>query len=186
MINEDESSVMTDWVQGPTSFAKGNAAMIVASSGLITSAPEDGGVRMGTALFPTWGDKPRRVPVGGNATFIFAQEERQQLAAWEFVKYVNSPEGLAIWTRATGYLPTRSQLAEGSGPIADYYRDNPLLTPELDQVEDYVPWVSWPGSQGPEAEQALIDARDRVLSGEADASKALPEVAERINEMIGG
>lgn len=185
MINEDESSVLTDWVQGPTSFAKGNAGMIVSSSGLITSAPENGGVRMGTAPFPTWGDKPRRVPVGGNATFIFAQEEDQQLAAWEFVKYVNSPEGLGFWTTATGYLPTRSELAEGSGPIAAYYEDNPLLKSELDQLPDYVPWVSWPGSEGPEAEQALIDARDRVLTGDTDAATAMPEAAERVNEMIG-
>jgi multiple sugar transport system substrate-binding protein len=184
MINEDDSAIQGDWTQGSANFAKGNVAMLIGSSGTLTTTQENTDLRLGTAPFPTWGDKPRRTPVAGNATFIFAQEEDRQLAAWEFIKHINSPEAIDAWVRSTGFIPTRTELAEGSGPLASFYDENPLLKPDLEQVQDFVRYTSWPGSEGLEANQVLVDARDRILAGEAQAATAMPEAAERISQLI--
>ena len=47
-----------------------------------------------------------------------------------------------------------------------------------------VPWVNFPGANGLQAEKALVDARDAILSGSKTPAAALKDAEEKVNSLI--
>ena len=47
-----------------------------------------------------------------------------------------------------------------------------------------VKWASFPGANGLQAEQMLIDVRDVILSGAKPADEALKETAKKVNDLL--
>jgi multiple sugar transport system substrate-binding protein len=183
MVLQDKSATYSPGVEGIENFARGRAGMLVTSSaalGLIGQA----GFPFGAAPFPTFGDKPRRVPAGGHNLGIFAEDETQQAAGWRFIKYLLSPEALTTWLRSSTYVAIRNGLADDPRYLKPYYEENPAARAGLEQLEGVVPWVSFPGGSGQEAAQVLVDAFDRIFAGEQEVAPALEEAARRINELI--
>jgi multiple sugar transport system substrate-binding protein len=185
LVLEDQTAAHLEFRQGEQAFNAGQVAMMIASGDSLRAAAE-AGVRLGSVPFPTFGDKPRRVPVGGNNFFIFAQDEAAQRAAWEFVKFVNTPESLTLYTEDAGYPPAMTALIDDSAYLAPYYEANPLVRPELAQLADAVPWTSWPGDSGLEIVGALVDMRERILLGSQAVPAAVAETAEQVNALIAG
>ncbi|MEJ7901553.1 MAG: extracellular solute-binding protein [Thermomicrobiales bacterium] len=58
---------------------------------------------LGTASYPVFPGKPRKMPSGGSFIGCYAREDEQKQAAWEFLKYVVTDEAAQIWSQ-TGYL----------------------------------------------------------------------------------
>ena len=54
----------------------------------------------------------------------------------------------------------------------------------LDMMPMVTKWASFPGANGLQAEQLLIDARDIILGGQKSAADALHETAEKINKLL--
>lgn len=54
----------------------------------------------------------------------------------------------------------------------------------MSTMPNLVKWASFPGANGLQAEQLLIDARDIILSGKETAAQALHETAEKINNLL--
>lgn len=183
LVLKDKTTVF-DNKMGKQTFISGGTAMITDSIAQLTSIQQSVRFPLQTASFPTWDQKPRRVPAGGNNLFIFATDPAQQAAAWEFIKYLNAPEPLTAWIKATGYIPLRKGLAEDPNFLKPYYDENRLAKAATDQVSDVVPWVSWPGKNGLQADKELSDARDRLLTGQQDAATSFREGAKRINDLI--
>ena len=52
------------------------------------------------------------------------------------------------------------------------------------QTPSIVKWGSFPGANSLQAEQALIDVRDVILSGKQAASAALSEAAAKVNALL--
>lgn len=183
LVLKDKTTVF-DNKMGKQTFISGGTAMITDSVAQLTSIQQSVRFPLQTASFPTWNQKPRRVPAGGNNLFIFATDPAQQAAAWAFIKYLNAPEPLTAWIKATGYIPLRKGLAEDPNFLRPYYDENRLAKAATDQVADVVPWVSWPGKNGLQADKELSDARDRLLTGHQDAATSFREGAKRINDLI--
>jgi multiple sugar transport system substrate-binding protein len=127
-----------------------------------------------------FGAKPRRIVAGGNNLFVFAADERQQAAAWRFVRYLLSPEGLIQWTNGLGYISPSVRMVEAQKlkPI------NPMARPALDTLGDAVIWTNFPGSQGPQAERAILDAVSAFLSGQTPVGQALDEAQGKIAALV--
>lgn len=105
-------------------------------------------------------------------------------AAWEFIKYIESPEALAKWSTGTGYLPPRKGVAEDPNGFKKMIEENKNIQVALSTMPNLVKWASFPGANGLQAEQLLIDARDIILSGKETAAQALHETAEKINNLL--
>jgi len=54
----------------------------------------------------------------------------------------------------------------------------------MSQMPDVVKWASFPGANGLQAEQALIDVRDVILSGQQTAAAALKQAADKVNTLL--
>jgi multiple sugar transport system substrate-binding protein len=98
--------VVTDAEQ-EQAFLAGQLGMYIRTSASLANYMAQSDFDMRTAMFPTWGDKPRRIPSGGNALFVFATDPAEQQAAFEFIAFLTSREGQTIWVRDTGTCPWR-------------------------------------------------------------------------------
>ena len=114
---------------------------------------------------------------------ILSKDKAKQKAAVEFVKYLESAENLTKWDTGTGYLPPRKNMAQ-EGPYKKLIDENENIKKAMEMLPNVTPWVSFPGQNGLQAEQVLIDARDVILNGSKTASEALHEAALKINDLL--
>lgn len=183
MALEDESlPVITDREQ-EQSFVGGRLGMYLKTSGALQNFAESSDFDFRTAEFPSWGDKRRRLASGGNALFIFAQDEEKQRAAYEFIKFLGSKEAQTIWVKGTGYLPLVKGVSDDPKYLGDFFEENPLMNPVQAQLGNAVPWMPFPGDRGFEAEQVLIDARQAILNG-ADVTETLSNAEMELERLL--
>jgi multiple sugar transport system substrate-binding protein len=182
MVQEETALNMT-WEEGIQAFTNGKVAMMMTTIGRRASIEEQSNFDLRSTVIPTFGEKERKVAAGGNALFSFSTDEKKQDAAWEFMKYLSSPEAMEIWVKGTGYLTPITGLAEDPDSLGPFFESNPLMQTASEQMQYTVPWVNFPGPNGLQAEQALLDARDQILNG-ANAEEVLKEANTRISQYI--
>ncbi len=157
------------------SFTAGSTACWIGSiaslGGLRTNVTFD----LQTSTFPPFLDKPRNMSSGGSFIGMYAREEEQQQAAWEFLKFALSEEGYAIWMQ-TGYLnATTFDLPTLEGQEAAYTQLEEGLTRE----------TPWPGARGGELLQIWQDYVARIWANDISAEDGCNEAVEEINAVIG-
>lgn len=180
MVLKDRSAVHVAQGQAQMSFKSGEIAMLAIYSSSLETYREGSAFTLGAAPFPTFDAKPRRVPVGGNALFIFARDPQQQQAAWEWIRYLHTPETLTTWVRGTGYLPPRQDVIDDPRYLKSYF-DEPLLKAPTSQLPDVTSLASFPGANGLQVLQEFVDAREKILNGQ-DVAATLRDTARRVNE----
>lgn len=175
--------VITDAEQ-EQAFMAGRLGMYMKTSAAMSTIARQAKFDLRTAPFPIWGDKKRQIASGGNALFIFAKDEDQQKAAYEFIKFLTSKEGQTIWVLDTGYLPLVQGVQDNPEYLADYFAKNPLTHAALSTLPDAVAWLPFPGPRGFEAEQVLVEAREAILSG-APVRPTLEQAAKTLRQLLG-
>lgn len=150
----------------------------------VLNSGEGGGVELGIAPMP---GPPGRggVLVGGGALYIVKRSApAKQAAAWEYLKFLDSPQAQADFAAGTGYVPIRKSSIDLPA-IQELWRSNPGYKVAYDQLVSGVETVA---TQGPVigAYQAV---RDAVLAGEqemftqgkspADALKSAADLSDR-------
>lgn len=180
---EDQHALHVTWEEGIQAFATGKVGMMMTTVGRRAAIEEQSNFDLRSVEIPTFGDKERQVAAGGNALFSFSQDPEKQAAAWEFMKYLSSPEAMKIWVEGTGYLPPITGLAEDPDTLGPFFEENPIMQTANRQMESIVPWINFPGANGLQAEQAILDARDQIFDG-GDAESVLKETESKINGYI--
>ncbi|MDQ7828053.1 MAG: ABC transporter substrate-binding protein [Armatimonadota bacterium] len=181
LVNVHRVTPLATSDEAQASFLRGEIAMHVASIANLENFQRSARFTLRTAAFPTFGTRPRRVVAGGNNLFVFALDPRQQEAAWKLIRYLVSADGLSRWTTGLGYLSPLRRMVEAQKvrPL------NPLARPALETLDAVVRWTNFPGSQGPQAERAILDAVTAILSGRTPVAQALDEAQARITDLVG-
>lgn len=135
--------------------------------------------------FPQFGENPIRIPGGGNLLVVFATDPAQQEAAWNWVQYLTSVEGLSEWTRGLGYVPLYEAVLEEPA-YAEFIAANPIQQVGNSQLPQMVRWTSHPGPNGLAAGDAAFRATQAALGGQMSAADALAAAAAEINTLIAG
>ncbi|MED4128647.1 ABC transporter substrate-binding protein [Shouchella miscanthi] len=180
---QDKQALHVTWEEGIQAFVTGRVGMMMTTVGRRTAIEEQSNFDLRSVEIPTFGEKERQVAAGGNALFSFAQDPDKQAAAWEFMKYLSSPEAMKVWVEGTGYLPPVVGLAEDPDTLGPFFEENPIMQTANAQMDSIVPWINFPGANGLQAEQAILDARDKIFHGE-DVEAVLQETEEKINSYI--
>ncbi len=132
MIKSGDVLAQDDYLDGP--FGNGQVAMFIdTSAGISYTANSVGGKFPWTiAPVPSW--KTQAPPFAGTDLAIFntATPEEQQ-AAWEFVKFLLSPQVQAFWAIKTGYLPVTKSAIETQA-WKDYAASNPMANILVSQI----------------------------------------------------
>ena len=173
----------TTVAEGNQSFKDGNVGMDFATIAQMASIEASAQFDVASAPEPTFGDKTPVLHAGGCMLAITARTEEEQKATWEFMKFLLSPENISQWTKATGYIPARKDVADDPAYLKGYLEENDLMKASMDQVPFMAAWPYYSGDAGLPADEHMKDVRDRIFNG-ADAKETLTEAQEYINEMV--
>jgi multiple sugar transport system substrate-binding protein len=169
-------------------FSSGNLGMIVATTAVLGTLQKAsaGSFDLRTAAFPSFDSSAAKPTHSGAGLVVLSDDAAKQKAAWEFVKFLTSPEGYTMITTEIGYLPLRADLATDPRYLAGYFETNPLLLPPLEQLSHVEPYRSF---SGPKANQATVllqdDAIDPIVLREANTADTLKAAASRIRDLTG-
>ncbi len=173
------------WEEGLQAFLSGHVAMCLTTIGRQDHMRKNAsGFTVRAVPVPRFGSKPLATATGGNVLMVFATDPAQEKAAWEWIKFLLSPEGATIWTKGTGYLPPRAELATDPKFLKPFFDEAPMMKAALQTFPYAKPWVSFPGPRGLEITKILIKAREEVLEGKRPAEPILKEASQQANAAL--
>ena len=177
----------TNWDDIRAAFASGKVAMYMDSSagvaGAITNAPFD----VGVAYIPHADEVERNGVVIGGASLWMSKgiAEEEQQAAWEFMKYLTTPEVQAQWHLDTGYFAINPKAYDEEN-VKEKWAEFPQYKVTVDQLQDTVPGLATQGaliSVFPESRQQIVTALEDLYQGK-DPQEVLDKAAEGTNRAM--
>ncbi|MBX2977392.1 MAG: ABC transporter substrate-binding protein [Ignavibacteriaceae bacterium] len=119
--------------------------------------------------------------VGGEYLAIFKQSKHPQ-EAWEFIKWIISPEAQAQWAMSSGYLPIRRAVAK-IPEFQKYLSENPNYKVFVDQMEvgQAERSIDYGGMQ---ITRYLGEAIEHVTLGDGDPKAELNKSAAKSNKLL--
>ncbi len=181
---KDGSGLHATNEEGFQAYLSGKLGMVCTTIGKRANFEKTAKFPVKGASVPEFEGTPVRVAAGGNFLMVFSKDAAKEKAAVEFIKYLQSPEALVKWSTGTGYLPPRKGIAEDPKGFKKMVDENKNIQVALSLMPKAVKWASFPGANGLQAEQMLIDVRDVILSGEKSAAEALKQTAEKVNNLL--
>src|SRR5579859_4717351 len=169
-----------------TAFTSGNLAMYLETSAVQNAliGGSTGKFEMRAAKMPGFGDKPAVPTNSGSALFILSQDPVKQRAAWEFVKFATSERGYTVITSKIGYLPLRPAIVNDPQYLKDWVQQHPLVQPNLDQLQNLQPWVSFPGPNYQQIVKTMMDAVQQAVYGTDDPGPILTDAQNRARQLM--
>ena len=133
---------------------------------------------------PKFGDKPVRPNNSGSGLTILTGDPLKQRAAWELMKHLTSEYGYTIITSEIGYLPLRPAIVNDPKYLKDWVAKNPLVAPNLKQLEVLEPWDSFPGPNYKQISKTMMDAAEMSVFGDVDAATTLRAAQETAQSLM--
>lgn len=166
---------------------KGDVSMILITSALqggFMQAAEAGGWKLDAAPMPAF-DGQEAVPTNsGSALFVLSDDPAKQRAGWELIKFMTSDRAYELISSQIGYLPLRTGLIEEGGVLYDWAQANPLIQPNIEQLDRMQPWLSYPGNSYSQVDTLLAEAIEEAVFYGKSAADTLPDAAERAQALI--
>jgi ABC-type glycerol-3-phosphate transport system substrate-binding protein len=175
---------MQPWEEGRTEFFNGNVAFYKDSSGGLSGVKDSivADFELGVTHIP-WGQE-QLVTIGGGTVAIFANSpEEVQLAAWDFVKFMTSPESVSRLSADTGYLPT-SALASDLEPLKSLLEEDTQRASMLESLPFLVPRPNVAGYA--EIQSYLREAIEAATLLQATSQEALDTAAGDAQQVLDG
>ncbi|MFB5082977.1 ABC transporter substrate-binding protein [Symbiobacterium thermophilum] len=171
-------------------FSSGQVAMTLDSTAALGNILNGVGDKfeIGTAFLPRpEGAAEGGVIIGGASLWITNTKPlKEQWAAWEFVKWLTTPEVQAEWSIATGYFPVR-KAAYDQQILKDWHAQRPQFTTAIEQLRaSPLNTVTQGAVIGtfPQARQIVEAAMESVVLGQATPAEALNAAAAEITKGI--
>lgn len=136
------------------------------------------------STMPSFGDKPVRPNNSGSGLTILTDDPVKQRAAWELMKHLTSEYGYTIITSEIGYLPLRPSIVNDPRYLKDWVAKNPLVEPNLKQLEVLEPWDSFPGPNYRQISKTMMDAAEMSVFGDVDPAEALRQAQDTAQALM--
>ncbi|MFC5588836.1 ABC transporter substrate-binding protein [Sporosarcina soli] len=171
----------TNWDDIRAAFSTGKVAMYMDSSAGVAGAINNAPFEVGVAYIPHADEVQRNGVVIGGASLWMSKgiAENEQEAAWEFMKYLTTPEVQAKWHLDTGYFAINPKAYEEEN-VKEKWAEFPQFKVTVDQLQDTVPGLATQGaliSVFPESRQQIVTALEDLYQGK-DPQEALDQAAE--------
>ena len=177
----------TNWDDIRAAFSTGKVAMYMDSSAGVAGAIANAPFEVGVAYIPHADEVERNGVVIGGASLWMSKgiAEAEQQAAWEFMKYLTTPEVQAKWHLDTGYFAINPKAYEEEN-VKEKWDEFPQFKVTVEQLQDTVPGLATQGaliSVFPESRQQIVTALEDLYQGK-DPQEALDQAAEGTNRAM--
>ncbi|MBN8235819.1 ABC transporter substrate-binding protein [Halobacillus kuroshimensis] len=177
----------SNWDDIRAAFQSGKTAMYMDSSAGVRDIIDNSDFEVGVAYIPHPDDvEPEGVAIGGASIWMTNSiDTEQQQAAWEFMKYLTTPEVQAEWHVETGYFAINPDAYE-EALVQEEYEKYPQLQVTVNQLEDTTSTKATQGaliSVFPESRQHVVTALEKLYQGTAPKD-ALDEAVEQTDRAI--
>lgn len=168
-------------------FLAGDVAMFLQSSASSRNVIDNAPFEVGVAFLP-YPEKEERhgVAIGGASLWMASGKgEAEQKAAWEFMKYLQTPEVQAKWHVGTGYFAI-NPAAYDEQIVKDAYEKMPQLQVSVKQLQATKPSYATQGAlmdMIPESRKIIETALESVYNG-GDVDEALASAVKQVNAAI--
>ncbi|MFP4618630.1 MAG: ABC transporter substrate-binding protein [Spirochaetaceae bacterium] len=174
------SPPLRPWNQTPIDFSSGHAAMMYYSTGGLPLVRKQSDFDFGVAFQPK--KKQFGVPVGGGDFHISKDiPGRNQDAAWEFIKWMTTPENAAHWSIESGYICINKEGLE-LPEMEEYMEEFPQAQVAADQLEYSYPKIMAPNFQ--EIRKIFTSNMDDLMQGRQTPEEAQEELHTSIQEIL--
>lgn len=170
------------WGDTPTAFTAGQAAMIYHTTGSLTSILENADFEVGVAFLPSGpaGEDGTGYgsPTGGGNMYIFddgTKSDAELQAAWEWIRFLSTPEIQSDWGAITGYIAA-FQSAWEVDPLASLVAEFPQYGVARDHLT--VSTMEFSAFRTIDLQNIVNTQLSRIISGEVSLDQAADVLAE--------
>ena len=164
-------------------FGRGDVAMYIGSSAGIpfVRGAAEGNIEWSTTVLPTYNGSAA-TPFAGNDVIMYNQStELEQLAAWEFMKYLTSTEVTAEWSMKSGYLPVRYS-ALGLDTYKNYISEYPEQGSAEKQFD--AGFFSARVSGGSAVRNAVLEELENIMLDRKSIQEGLQDAQDKANDAL--
>lgn len=183
LIQVDQVAPLLTAAEGRQAFVQGEFGMMFATIAQRTNVIDNSNFNAKAIVAPAFGDNEQRLPAGGNVLTVVSQDDEKKAAALEFIKFLFQEENLLDWSLGTGYVP-HTLNSEENEVMADFLANDSVMPAGVAQMDKVVPWVSFPGNAGLEADALIGEMQQLILSGGGEVSETMDNFQDQINLLI--
>jgi sn-glycerol 3-phosphate transport system substrate-binding protein len=168
-------------------FLAGDVAMFLQSSASARDVIDNADFEVGIAFLPHPADKEREGVVIGGASLwmIDGKPEEETKAAWEFMKFLQTPESQGKWHVGTGYFAINPDAYE-TQVVKDAWDEMPQLQVTVEQLQSTKSSYATQGAlmdMLPQGRKIIETALETIYSG-GDVDSAYDTAVEQFNAAI--
>ena len=168
-------------------FLAGDVAMFMQSSASARDVIDNAPFEVGVAFIPHPEAVERQgVVIGGASLWMMKDKsDEEKKAAWEFMKYLQTPEVQAKWHVGTGYFAVNPK-AYDEQTVKDAYKEMPQLQVTVEQLQSTKASYATQGAlmdMIPEGRRISETALETVYNG-GDVDEAYSTMVKQLNEAI--
>ena len=179
MATKTGMSVYADPKPAQQQFFAGKIGMVVESPSDLVAYETAIGDRftMRTVRFPLIDAEKGGLPAGGNTLMILTNDDTKRAAAWEFVKYMTSPQVQAEVSKASGYMPTNVQTAK---ELESFYAAHPNFQTVFKSMDAARAWFAYPDNTASDVWQGVAPILDQLQRGKITPEDAMPKLRDHV------
>jgi sn-glycerol 3-phosphate transport system substrate-binding protein len=180
-------NVGQNWDDIRAAFQSKKVAMYLDSSAGVKTIVDNADFEVGVSYLPVPENTDRQGVIIGGASIWMSSgiDEAKQKAAWEFMKYLTTPEVQAEWHVKTGYFAI-NPAAYDQDIVKKEWEKYPQLKVTVDQLRDTKSSTATQGaliSVFPESRQKVVTAMENLYQG-MDPQEALDQAAKETNRAL--
>ncbi|MBB5325704.1 sn-glycerol 3-phosphate transport system substrate-binding protein [Anoxybacillus tepidamans] len=180
-------NVGQNWDDMRAAFQSGKIAMYLDSSAGVRTIVDSAPFEVGVSYLPIPDGVERQgVIIGGASLWMIKDaDEAQKKAAWEFMKYLTTPEVQAKWHVKTGYFAI-NPAAYDLPLVKEQWKKYPQLKVTVNQLKET---KATPATQGalisvfPQSRQRVVSAMESLYQG-VDPKEALDRAVAETNREL--
>lgn len=169
-------------------FIAGNVTITLGSTASLKMLLNNIGdaFELGTGYFPSINaDDQGGVSIGGGSLWLLdSGDTAKEQAAWEFIKFMISPDEQAYWNAQTGYFPITVATHE-TAAFQENLAQYPQFGTAIAQLHDSAPqYAGALLSVFPEARALVQQYTEKLINGEMDVDTTVEKLATDVNKAI--
>ena len=184
MMLDDKTAVSRKYGETSEDFIAESTAIMYNSIGSMGAVASGASFNWDVAPIPVSGSNLSKIPYGGGGMVMLAgHPDNETKSAWEFMKYMTTPEITAKWSMTSGYYAVRKSSYE-LDEMKDYIAELPQMQKAVDMLQNAAaPWM--PEKNYGEINNRLQLAMDNCLiQGSESPSQALAQAQQDSLELL--